>query len=187
MDSTLTLIGSIVIGGIFLLGLMAFYGNVIDYSHERTFELLTQETTASFMEIIDHDLRRIGSGVLTPAIAITDTSLITFQGDVDKDGIVEVVQYDTAAATSTPNPDDVILYRIVDGDTTIGTAAGVINFEITLRDEGGNQTTDLRAVRIIDVSLTVESLYPYDNRYQRARWEKRIAPHNLYRITNTNY
>lgn len=187
MDSTLTLIGSIVISGIFLLGLMAFYGGVVDFSHEKTFELLTQEATASFMEIVDHDFRRIGSGVALPALAITDTTIITFQGDIDEDGTVEIVEYDTAAAVSTPNPNDLILYRIVDGDTTIGTPAGVTDFDVSFLDETGNPTTDLMAVRMLHVSLTVESIYPYDNRYTRAVWEKRITPQNLYRITNTDF
>jgi hypothetical protein len=186
MDSILTLVGSIVIGGLFLLGLMAFYGGVMDYSHEKTFELLTQETTASFMEIIDHDFRKIGSGVTFPAFAITDTAIITFLGDIDEDGAVEVVQYDTAAANTTQNPNDLILYRIVDGDTTIGTPAGVTGFDVSFLNEAGTPTTDLMEVRMLDIQLTVEGLYPYDNRYTKAVWQKRITPQNLYRITNTN-
>ncbi|MFQ5771796.1 MAG: hypothetical protein ACE5HX_14775 [bacterium] len=193
MDSTLTLIGSIIIGGIFLLGVMSFYGGVIDYSHEKTFELLTQETTASFMEIIDHDFRRIGSGLTRPATAISaivDTTDITFRGDIDDDGTVETVRYYTSApsaATSTPNPNDVILYREVDGINTINTPAGVTEFVVKILDEAGNPTTDLMAVRMLDVSLTVESLYPYDNKYATALWEKRITPQNLYRITDTDF
>jgi hypothetical protein len=193
MDSTLTLIGSIVIGGLFLLGLMSFYGGVIDFSNEKTFELLAQETTASFMEIIEHDFRRIGRGLPLPATAITaivDSTDITFLGDVDEDGVVDTVRYymsEPSAASSTPNPNDVILYRRVNGVNTIDTPAGVTSFVVKIWDGLGNQTGDLMAVRMLDVSITVESLYPYDNRYVAALWQKRIAPQNLYRITNTNF
>lgn len=191
MDSNLTLIGSIVIGGIFLLGLLSFHGGVVDYSHTRMFELLTQETTASFMEIITHDFQRIGSGVSSPALAIqaADTSSITFLGDVDEDGIVEKVRYalsDTAAAASTENPYDRILYRIVDSDTTIGEPAGVTKFELTLLNRTGGTTTNLMDVHMIHVLLRVESKFLYGPRYARAIWEKRITPKSLYRIPNVN-
>ena len=36
MDSTLSLIGSIVIGGLFLIGLMTFYDGVVDHSNEKS-------------------------------------------------------------------------------------------------------------------------------------------------------
>lgn len=192
MDSHLQLIGSIVIGGIFLLGLMAFYGGVIDFSYEKRFELLTQETTASLMEIIDHDFRRIGSGLGLPALAITnfDTTDITFLGDIDEDGAVDTVRYYTSEpslAAHTLNPNDVILFRVVNGGNTIDSPAGVTEFTISILDELGNPTSDLMEVRILEVSIVVESLFPYDNRYPRAFWEKRITPVNLYRPTLTDF
>ena len=193
MDSTLALIGSIVIGSIFLLGVMTFYGNVIDYSHEKTYELLAQETTASFMEIINHDFKKMGSGLASPAgaiIAIQDTTGITFRGDIDGDRIVETVRYYTSApsaAASTPNPNDVILYREIDGVNTIGTPAGVTSFVVRTLDEFGVRVTDIMGVRMLDLELTVESPSAYDNQYLRAIWKQRITPQNLYRRTLTDF
>ena len=193
MGSTITLIGSIVIGGIFLLGLTAFYGDVIEYSHTKSFELLTQEATASYMEIIDHDFRRIGSGLPSPAgaiTAVTGTTDITFRGDIDGDGDVETVRYyisPTSSASSTLNPNDRILYREVDGVMTIDSPGGVTSFVVRTLDEFGNPTTDLNAVRMLDVELTVESPQPYDTLYTKAFWEKRFAPQNLFRRTLTDF
>ncbi len=191
MDSNLTLIGSIVIGGIFLLGLLSFHGGVVDYSHNRMFELLAQETAASFMEIITHDFQRIGSGVSSPALAIlaADTSSITFLGDIDDDGVAETVRYalsNTAAAAATENPNDRILYRIVNSDTTIGEPAGVRRFRLTLLNRTGGTTTNVMNVHMTHVLLTVESTIQYDGSYARAIWEKRMTPKSLYRIPNTN-
>ncbi|MFQ5864304.1 MAG: hypothetical protein ACE5IW_03650 [bacterium] len=190
MDSHIQLIGSIVIGSVFLLGVMTFYSGVMDFNNEKTFELLTQETTASLMEIIEYDFRRVGSGLTYQELAILDTSTITFLGDINADGAVDTVRYytsDVSAAASTPNPNDVILYREVNGLKTIDTPAGVTEFTVDLLDELGNSTTELMAVRMLHVSLTVESRFPYDNRYARAFWEKRIAPQNLYRQTLTDF
>lgn len=190
MDSNLQLIGSIMIASLFLLGLMSFYGNVVDFSHEKTFELLTQETTASLMEIIEFDFRKMGSRVVFPAFSILDTNRITFLGDITQDGVPDTVRYftsSTSAAASTPNPNDVILYRIVNGDTTIGSPAGVTDFHVVFLDELGNETANLADVRMLGVSLTVQSRYPYDGEYVSALWEERITPVNLYRSTTTDF
>lgn len=193
MDSTLTLIGSIVIGGIFLLGLMGFYGGVIDHSYEKTLELLTQETTASFMEIIEHDFRRIGSSVATPATAITGfvagpPADITFLADVDDNGTAETVRYYTSDAAGTDHASDLILFREVNGGNTIDSPAGVTEFEVDLLDENGNDSAaDWSAARTLTVKLTVESLYPYNGKFGKAIWEKCITPQNLYRFSRTNH
>jgi hypothetical protein len=192
MDSWLTLIASIVIAGIFLLGLLTFYGDLIDHSNEKLYELLTQESAASFMEIIDHDLRRMGNGLSYPSQTIVSmgSSQITFLADIDNDNTVDTVGYSTSlpsAATSTSNPDDIILYRLINSDSTINTPAGVTNFELHFYDKSKNITADPMAVRMIDVSLTLESLYPADTTYVRALWEKRITPQNFVRITNKDF
>ncbi len=190
MDSNITLIGSIVIGGIFMMSLMSFYGSLTEYSAEKTLELLSQETTASFMEIINHDFRKIGGGVASPAIAITDTFSLTFFADVDEDGTVDEVQYSlstTALASSTPNPNDRILYRTVNGVQTVNTAAGVTAFNVDLLDQYGNFTTTLMNTWQVVVSITVESPLQIDGQYPRTVWEHRIAPNNLVRPTLENY
>ena len=191
MDSYLTLVGSIVIGGIFLLGLLSFHGDMIDQSHQKNFELLAQENAAAMMEIIDHDFTRIGSGLSSPAFAIMsadtveNTTEITFQADLDEDGVADTVQYlvsTTAAAAATENPNDRILYRIVNGDSTVNTPFGVRRFRLRIKNRQGNNTMDLMAASMIEILLRVESTFAYDGVYGAALWEKRFMPQSLYRI-----
>jgi len=178
----LQLIGSTVIGSIFLLGILAYYGDTVDYTNEKLLLQLTQERTASLMEIIEYDFRRIGSGMTYPSAAIIDTVEITFLSDVDGDGVPDSVRYYTSipdSAAATPNPNDVILYRDVNGVHTIDVAEGVVSFNVNILDAAGNPTTDLQAVRMLDVTLTLESTFAYNGEYQRALWAKRIVPPNL--------
>ena len=186
----LQLIGSIVIGGLFLLGMITFYGDVTEYSNQKLFEQLTQERTASLMEIIEHDFQRIGTGLLHPSDAIIDTVKLTFWADVTEDGTPDSVVYYTSipdSASATPNPNDVILYREVNGVRTIDKAEGVTAFNVDYLDVTGTPTTDLRAIRMLDVSLTMQSTSAYDTTYATALWTKRIVPANLNRISNINY
>lgn len=186
MDSTLTLLGSIVIGGVFLLGVMTFYGDVTEHSHNKTFELLTQETTAGFMEIIDHDFRRIGAGWSRPdpAIVAMGPTSITFYGDVTHDAEFDTVIYslsEPSAAGATQNPNDRILYRVVNGVNTINTAAGVVQFQLGFWNTPTDTATTEAEVSMINVTLVVESPVPYDTTYARAIWRKRYTPNNLIR------
>ncbi len=194
MDSHLQLLGSIVIGGIFLLGLLTFHGGVMAYFHRSGFELVTQETMSSLTEVVEHDFRHMGGGLVTPALAIVayDTTDITFLGDIDVDGDVDTVRYyvsapSAAAAAATPNPNDIILFRIVNGGETIGDPAGVTDFRVDLLDERGDPTDDRWAVRSLRLRLRFESLYPYDGQYVPVFWERRITPMNLYRPTLTDF
>ncbi len=192
MDSHLQLIGSIVIAGIFMIGLMNFYGGVLDFTNQGLFDVLTQETTASLMEIVEHDFNRMGAGLASPALAIVsyDTSDITFLGDIDADGSVDSVRYFVSGpdqATATPNPNDVILFRRVNGVNTIDWPTGVVAFRVELHDETGNPTANPLEARMVDIALVVESTFPYNERYARAFWEKRITPVNLFRYTYTDF
>ena len=103
---------------------------------------------------------------------------------------METVRYyvsATSSAGSTPNPNDRILYREVDGAMTIDSPGGVTSFVVKILDEFGSPITDLNAVRMLDVELIVESPQPYDTLYTKALWEKRFAPRNLFKRTLTDF
>ncbi len=193
MDSTITLMGSIVIGALFMLSVMTFYDDVIEHQNVRMQEMWTQESMASVAEIIDYDFRKIGSGVANASqaiVSISDSTDITFLADIDNDAVAETVRYylsDADQAPNTENPNDKILYRIVNGTTTINTSAGVTQFSVKLYDWTGSATTELNDVAIIDIFLEVQSEFQYgDVGYPVARWQKRVTPVNIIRITNQN-
>ncbi|MFQ5648515.1 MAG: hypothetical protein ACE5IY_01115 [bacterium] len=195
MNDMFALTGSIAIGGLFLLSVMRFYGGLVEHAQEKTYELMAQESTASLMEIIESDFRKMGSGLpvsLPPIVANPDSSDITFWADLNEDGAPELVRYYTSLpsdtdAAATQNPNDFILYRVVDGVNTVDTPAGVVGFSVRLLDELAAVPADLSEVRMLDVSLTVESLYAYDEKYPRVVWNKRIVPQNLVKISDTDF
>lgn len=199
MASMMALIGSIVIGGIFLLGLMNYYNDVTVRQQEQVSELLTQEAMATFAEILEFDFNKMGSGLNSPSGAVVSlvagNTDITFRADVDDDGEAETIRYytaNTAESAATENPNDVTLYRLVDGTTTIAATLGVISCTFTLRDMAQNVTTDFSQVACIEIDLTVESMNKMPKKYtttaefSRALWHPRITPPNMIRITNTN-
>lgn len=193
MSVYLDLIGSFIIGGMLLLAILNLNGTLIDSSYQNTFDLIVQENLASLVRLIGYDFRKIGFGVSDPATAIllADSTRITFQADIDQDGDVDTLRYYTSeptAATSTPNPEDRLLYRVVNSEPAEGDAWGVTEFKLRYFDTNGSETGDLGSIRAIEVSLTVQGAYPYGkivvedvekDRYSLAAWEATFWPRNL--------
>ncbi len=196
MSSNIALIGSIVVGGIFLLSVMNFYSDLVDHSIEKGVELRTQQTTANLVDILEYDFKRMGSGLATAASAITsnpDTSDITFFADLDTDGTAETVRYYLGGpATFTENPNDSLLFREVNGTQTIK-LAGVRRFSIKLRDMTSAITNTLSDVSMIEMFIEVESTYSYkklnyaNDLYAKAAWRKLITPQNMVRQSNMTF
>jgi hypothetical protein len=179
------------IGSLLLLRIVTYHGDVVDHSNEEMFELLTQESMVSYIEIIEYDFNRIGSGVSPgqPAILSMDSVSISFRADVEGGMAAETVSYslsDSTAAAGTENPGDVILYRTVNGAPTIDSPGGITDMVLRYYDVAGNQTGNPRDVRSIGVELTLESVHEYNGRYARAVWEKRITPENLLKSSMYN-
>ncbi len=193
MNDWIALIGSITIGGLFMLSVMRFYGGVIEHSQETTFELITQENAVDLLEIIESDFRKMGSGLVVaqpPVISNPDSSDITFWADVDEDGDAETVRYYTEAplsANAPPNPDAVILYRVIDGANTISSVAGVTVFSVEPRDILGNTPTDPSEIRMIDLNVRIESLYDYDGEFATVVFNKRFTPQNLIKPSDLDF
>ena len=191
MNDMFALAASITIGTLFLLSIMRFQFGVSEHSLEKTAEMLTQQSTATLMQIIEDDFQKIGSGVpisLPPIESRPDSTDITFYADLDGDGEPETVRYylDTAAdVAATDNPDDHILYRVVNGTTTLSAPAGVTAFAVYLRDFESGITTDFAEAAIVEVAVEVQSNIPYTSGnpdttiYPTTVWRKWISPPNM--------
>ena len=184
MTSYLDIMGSFLIGGLLLLTVFNLNADLMDRSYGGSLDLIAQEHAASIAELIEYDFRKIGFGVddSTAAIISADSSRITFWSDIDADSAIDSVRYflgDVSEASSTPNPLDRVLYRLVNGEPERDVNLGVTNFALTYFDANRNATTTPSEIRTIQVDLTVESTAPYDTRYSRASLRLRIRPKNL--------
>ncbi|MGH7490829.1 MAG: hypothetical protein ACREOO_00390 [bacterium] len=182
MDSYLTLLGSIVIGGLMLVNFMNYQADLSEHTYSQNLDLVLQETAIEVVEMVERDLWKIGRGVRQPAFAIYDDDAISFYADLENDGVIDTVRYyvsSASAATSTPNPNDRILYRVVNGVNEFEWAVGVTALEIDFYDAYNDATTNLFEARSIQVSMNFESTIPYDEEYASYSWRARITPPNL--------
>jgi len=128
MNILLDLLGSTIIGGLLISMLINFNIFQNNTSFASDSELQLQQNAKTLAEILNYDLRKIGYGYDSTAVTIADSEKISFYSDIDKNGSVDQITYmisDTSDAFFTTNPEDVILYRIVNNDTSKGPSLGL--------------------------------------------------------------
>jgi hypothetical protein len=218
----LDIMGSIIIGGILLLTLFRMNDNATRNTYNFSGELVVQQNLVTTVEVLEYDFRKIGyceDPFALPhpeenAILYADTSEIKFLTDVmvppyndpQGDGTIDTLEYylgPTSELPGTPNPDDRMLYRIVNG-VSRGVNLGITQFRIRyFRDSltaTGSTTlaeilpSDLPKVWVdgtptgitaLQIDIQVENTASYDaphNPFRQAFWRQiRLSSRNLNR------
>ena len=205
MNQIHDLLGSIIIGGIVLLMLLVFNGNVMQSAGSQTFRTIVQSNLTAVTDIMEFDLRKLGyrlSATQDTAIYFADSAAITFRGDINNDGVVDVVQYyiDNVGAGATSNPRDRVLHRRFNNEPPSNMYLGMIGLKIQYY--GVNDmpitntpvaTASLNTIRSVKISVNIENKDRFfDNRksqrmgnpfndttYAGAYWERKIKPQNV--------
>jgi len=189
MGNLLQLVGSIVIGGLLLLILVrtnvgiqrAAIGNGMDRN-------MVSNTTA-LAEIIEYDLRKIGYRIASNRISIADSNRLKFKCDIDNNGSPDTIEYymsDSTALSTTPNPFDKLLYRIVNNSSPNTSNLGVMNIKFFYYDIDGNVTTNVLNIKYVKFQLRTQAPYysadQYDGSqvFSGAYLERTIRPKNLF-------
>lgn len=187
MNALTDVIGSTFIGGmvfllIFKLNLFAHSSLTLSDS-----ELKLQQNAYTLAEILNYDLRKIGYKCDSTAITVSDTNRIRFYSDLDRNGTIDDLEFCVSnpnAVPSTENPNDIILYRIFNGDTLRGPSLGLRRILFTYLNVFGQKTAVKDSIRYIRTELWIESNYQSENlfgkmEYPFTYWEMTINPRNI--------
>jgi hypothetical protein len=183
MGTFLDIAGSVIIAGLLLLAVLNSYMNVNQYALMSTMDLTVQGNLSEWLQIVQHDFRKIGYRISNPAWAIQncDSSSISFVSDIDNNGTIDSISYYLGPAsqvTGTENPRDRALYRVVSGQQT-GGALGLTDFQLRYFDSSGNATWTPAEVKAMEIFIQVESPFPLDTTYVWSSWRGMIYPLNL--------
>lgn len=193
-STLLDILGSIIIGGIF----MTIVFRLNDAATEKTFsnsgELSLQQNISTVAQIIEHDFRKIGyctdwNKLPDPskAILLADTSRLKFLTDIEPDGNLDSIYYylgPTSELTATPNPRDRILYRVENAEIPVQSNLGVTQFYMVYYDALGDTIylpiPDYGLISSIEINVSCENVAAYDTSYSRAYWRQmRMVSRNL--------
>jgi len=183
--SFMELVGTTVLAGAIILAVLGMNFLVSDSSRDFGSDLIVQQTMADFTQLIQRDFAKIGYRVAAgPAILISRPDTLKFLGDIDNNGAIDTVLYfktPPSSLTSTKNPNDFLLCRVVSPNTrTLKMGMGLTRFDLTYIDSTGASTLNPARVRGMKISGRFESQSPRaDGRYSGSYWENTIYPRNL--------
>src|SRR5512140_649883 len=117
MNAMYDVVCSVVIGGIVLVMLISFNGNISESAAGQTIRMTAQTNMTALENIIEFEFRKIGYRVdATPAdsgITYAGCTSITLRGDFNNDGSIDQVRYyfDSTTASGLPNTNTRMLHR----------------------------------------------------------------------------
>jgi len=180
----LDILGSIIIGGLLMLILFRLTDGAAENTYNYSQDLIVQENLTTVVEILESDLRQAGycknwtkSRAPNPAILAADTSSIKFLVDLQNTGTMDTVKYylgPTSELTNTTNPNDRLLYRVINGETPRSANLGITEFNLDYFDTFGNKLTcpvstpDM--IKSVQVSVKVEDPEPRINQYGKLEY-----------------
>lgn len=194
-NTLLDIVGSVIVGGLILLILFRLNSSASSNLYNENSELTVQQAMVSQVQVIENDFRKIGYCKIwtkipdpTKAILLADSTKIKFLTDVGNDGNVDSLYYYLGPAselTSTPNPNDKLLYRVVNTETARSSNIGITNFKLTYYDALDKKITPLPVAQTgqihkIQIDIQVENSESVDSVYTTAFWRQvNLAARNL--------
>ncbi|MCX8056640.1 MAG: hypothetical protein N3F03_03390 [Ignavibacteria bacterium] len=190
MSTLLDIITATFIGAILILMIIGITFYIQSSSREITNANIAQMNVKEIAEVLDYDLYKVGYRVSGSKILFADSTRLVFQSDLDNNGKVDTLEYvlgPTSELTSTPNPRDRILYRVLNNQPRRGSNLGVVDFKFTYLDSANttmnyaslSSQTQRDRIKSIGYYIRVESIYPIEGYYPGAEIKKIIRPKNL--------
>lgn len=190
----LDVVGSTIIGGLLMLILFRLNNSATENTYNYGGELTSQQNLTTIVEILENDFRKIGycadwQKIPVPSLAIlqADSNKISFLTDVEPDGNVDTMKYylgPLSELTSTPNPRDRMLYRVINNETPVGVNLGLTEFKLVYFDALGDSISlpilNPGEITSMEINISVENTAGYDNKYTSVFWRQiRLAARNL--------
>lgn len=185
MDTIIDLIGATVIAGLVMLGIanLNVYSSQMRFKSDSDLKLQTDAKTIS--EILGNDLRKIGYGNSGTSIITAGEKEIKFYADIDSNNVVDIISYSLSDSNTvvSENPNERILYRTVNSDTSKGPSLGMTNLKFTYKDANGNLTSDTAMIKYIKAEIWVQSSSKVNengtDKFISTYWELTINPRNI--------
>jgi hypothetical protein len=204
-SSLIDILGSTIVGGLLLMILLRMNDASVENNYLYSGERIVQQNLVEVVKLIEYDFRKIGyckdwTKINQPfAIISADSNQISFQTDIVNttaandygDGEVDTLRYylgSTSELSATPNPNDRLLYRVINGAAPKGSNLGVTQFKLTYFDALGDTISPLPpspplSIATIQVDIAVENPAAYENNYsadRRAIWRQiKLAARNF--------
>jgi hypothetical protein len=185
-STLLDILGSTLVGGLLLLILIRVTLSAIQNNYDNNGERIVQKDLTAVAQLLEYDFRKIGycaklsnmPASKDTVIKIATDSSITFYADLPTtansygDSVLDKVYYylgPKSGLSNTPNPNDRVLYRVINNGTPMAVNMGVTLFKLTYYDQYGNAITPSGnapyspAIASVQIDLAISNPYGYYN------------------------
>lgn len=160
--------------------------NLNAYSQETKYasdaDLRLQQNAKTLAEVLNDDLRKIGYKYNGTAITEAGQQRISFKGDIDNNGSMDQVTYFLGSkedADATPNPNDRVLFRVVNNDTIGGPTLGLTDLRFSYLNSNEIATSEPDSICYVKAEIWVETVLEVGDEYPFTYWEMTINPRNI--------
>ena len=187
-STLIDILGSTIVGGLLLVILLRLNDASMQNTYYNSGELIAQQNMVQVVKVIEYDFRKIGyckdedrKPFPSSTILYAASDSISFETDIapDKDhpygdGIVDTLTYYLGSAdqlSGTPNPNDRLLYRVINNETPRGSNLGVTYFHIKYFDVFGDSLVtpmaqpNAGAISSMEISIRVENVQSNNEKY----------------------
>ncbi|MGE5314248.1 MAG: hypothetical protein ACM3Q4_06115 [Acidobacteriota bacterium] len=188
MNTMFDIILSSIIGGALMLSIFAVGSNLSEVSYKNNFDYSVQLAAMDLSQMIEYDFNKIGYRTAKPAITAADSTDITFKSDITNTHTVATIRYYTGTPddlTSTKNPNDIPMYKKLNGGTPASMYYGLTKMRFSYYDSVGTKfampvtAANLSKIRSIKVEAVLQSAVSFDSTYSTIYWERTFFPKNL--------
>lgn len=183
-STLLDILGSTLVGGLLLLILIKTTQQTIQNNYDYNGERIVQKDLTAVAQQLEYDFRKMGycaklsnmPASKDTVIKIATDSSITFWADLPTttnsfgDSVLDKVYYylgPKSGLSNTPNPNDRVLYRVINNGTPMAVNMGVTLFKLTYYDQNGNLITPTGnapyspSIASVQIDLSVSNSYAY--------------------------
>lgn len=181
MGNLITIVTSFFLGILIIFIFLRLNLNISEDTSENDVEFLVKSNLLNLSSIIENDIRKIGYRASSQPIVSADSNSIKFISDIDLNGSPDSIQYilgDASSASHSINPNDKILFRIVNTDT-FKVSKGLTNFKLTYYDVNDVVTQNPMFIKSLELEIRVESEYPVKDYFPFSERKVLIKPRNL--------
>lgn len=210
-STLIDIIGSTVVGGLLFLILLRMNEASVMNNYQYSGERIVQQNLVEVVTLIEYDFRKIGycnkynnmayysDPDSSKSIFSANSSSIAFLTDIPQlpsypfgDNKIDTIRYylgSTSELSSTTNPRDRVLHRVVNGNAAKGVSLGVTQFTLTYYDSDGDKITAMPSkppfgIASIQIDVAVENPAADDSANiveRRAIWRQiRLASRNFF-------
>jgi hypothetical protein len=141
--------GSFIIGGLLLVSLMGLYFWYSNFTSSKNINAIVQTSSIELKKVIDYDFNKIGFRTSNTKITAVDSNSISFQADLDNNGIVDTISYAFKK----------YLTRTVKPGAKTFQFNGIDNFIIACYDSTGQKTYQTKLIRNVAVKVHFNGKY----------------------------